>query len=120
MTGTPVEEQSCFELFAGPGGMSEALRLAGLPPALTVGFEKEKDACDTATKMGHVRVQVDLLDLDPYDAVATYGRPHFVHSSSPCPGMSTAGKGKGREDLALLGRAAEEMGRGSDPKAVLK
>jgi DNA (cytosine-5)-methyltransferase 1 len=117
---TPVEEQSGFELFAGPGGMSEALRLAGLPPALTTGFEIDKDACDTATKMGHVRVRENLLHLDPYDAVATYGRPHFVHSSSPCPGMSTAGKGKGREDLALLGRAAEEMGRGSDPKQVLK
>jgi DNA (cytosine-5)-methyltransferase 1 len=118
--GTPVEEQSVFELFAGPGGMSEALRLAGLPPALTVGFEINKDACDTATKMGHVRAQVNLLDLEPGDAIVQYGRPHGMHSSSPCPGMSTAGKGKGREDLNLLGQAAERMGHGGNARLILK
>lgn len=119
-TPTPVEESSVFELFAGPGGMSEGMRLAGLPSALSYGWENDKDACDTAEKHGHRRIRDDVMHVDPMDAMATFGRPQGFHSSSPCPGMSTAGKGKGRQDLDLLGVGAHEMGAGSDPRSVLK
>lgn len=120
MSGTPVEEQSVFEGFAGPGGMSEGMRLAGIPSALTVGWDSSKDACETAEKHGHRRIHANILDLDPYDAVQMFGRPHGYHGSSPCPGMSTAGKGKGRLDLPLLQSAAERIGAGGNARLVLR
>ena len=58
---TPVEEQSVFELFGGPGGMSEGMRLAGIPSALTVGWDNSKDACETAEKHGHRRIWIAAL-----------------------------------------------------------
>lgn len=122
MTGTPtpIEEQSIIEGFAGPGGMSEGFRLAGFPPALTYGIEWDHDACETATKNGHHRIKADIRDIEPLDFANTYGFPHGKHDSSPCPGMSTAGKGKGREDLDMLGAAALEISDGQDPRLVLK
>lgn len=117
---TPVEEQSVFEHCAGPGGMSEGMRLAGLPSALAVGWDTSKDACETAEKHGHRRIHASVLDLDPYDAVATFGRPHGFHASPPCPGMSTAGKGKGRLDLPMLQSAAERIGEGGNARLILR
>ena len=120
MSGTPVEEQSVFELFGGPGGMSEGMRLAGIPSALTVGWDNSKDACETAEKHGHRRVCTNVLDVDPYDAVAEFGKPHGFHGSSPCPGMSTAGKGLGRLDLPLLESAAQRIGEGGNARLILR
>jgi DNA (cytosine-5)-methyltransferase 1 len=120
MSGTPVEEQSVFELFGGPGGMSEGMRLAGIPSALTVGWDNSKDACETAEKHGHRRICTNVLDVDPYDAVAEFGKPHGFHGSSPCPGMSTAGKGKGRLDLPLLESAAQRIGEGGNARLILR
>jgi DNA (cytosine-5)-methyltransferase 1 len=120
VSGTPVEEQSVFEGFAGPGGMSEGMRLAGIPSALTVGWDNSKDACETAEKHGHRRIHANILDLDPYDAVQMFGRPHGYHGSSPCPGMSTAGKGLGRLDLPLLESSAQRIGEGGDARLILR
>lgn len=120
MSGTPVEEQSVFELFGGPGGMSEGMRLAGIPSALTVGWDNSKDACETAEKHGHRRICTNVLDVDPYDAVAEFGKPHGFHGSSPCPGMSTAGKGLGRLDLPLLESAAQRIGEGGNARLILR
>ncbi|HQW88354.1 MAG TPA: DNA cytosine methyltransferase [Nitrospira sp.] len=120
MSATPVEEQSVFELFGGPGGMSEGMRLAGIPSALTVGWDNSKDACETAEKHGHRRICTNVMDVDPYDAVAEFGKPHGFHGSSPCPGMSTAGKGKGRLDLPLLESAAQRIGEGGNARLILR
>ena len=120
MSGTPVEEQSVFELFGGPGGMSEGMRLAGIPSALTVGWDNSKDACETAEKHGHRRICTNVMDVDPYDAVQTFGKPHGFHGSSPCPGMSTAGKGLGRLDLPMLESAAQRIGEGGNARLILR
>lgn len=86
------------ELFAGPGGMSEGLRLAGVDPDEMVGFEWEKWACATAEAAGHRRVQGDLMLIDPHEYVGARG----LHSSAPCQGLTLAGKGAGREDISAL------------------
>lgn len=88
------------ELFAGPGGMSEGLRLAGIDPDSMVGIEWDKAACDTARTAGHHRIQGDVLEIEPGDvATSLGGRITGLHSSAPCQGMSTAGKGDGRKDI---------------------
>lgn len=106
---TPVAESSVFEGFGGPGGMSEGCRLAGLPSALSVGWEIDRDACETAEKHGHRRIRESLEHFDPMDALREFGQPTGKHDSPPCPGFSTAGKGDGRADLELLGEAANLM-----------
>ena len=117
---TPVEESSVVELCAGPGGMSEGMRLAGLPPALGFGFDTDQDACDTAMKAGHRRERRSITEVDPLDFATTYGFPTGGHGSPPCPGFSTAGKGKGREDLDLLRAGAIQLGDGERPDLVLR
>jgi DNA (cytosine-5)-methyltransferase 1 len=121
MTGTPtpVEEQIVIEGFAGPGGYSEGLKLAGFPTSLSIGIEINADACATGEKNGHRRLKADITDLDPYDIAKTYGFPHGKHDSSPCPGMSTAGKGLGRLDLPLLEDAADRIGAGGNARVII-
>lgn len=86
---------SVVELFAGPGGMSEAIAMAGVPKEETVGFEIDRVACETAISAGHRRVMDDLLFVDPHDYIGAVGK----HSSPPCQGLSITGSGKGREDI---------------------
>lgn len=98
------------DLFAGPGGASEGIRMA-LPDAKVVGVEFDEAACATARAAGHHRVMVDVSTLDP----ATYAEADYLHASPPCQGFSMAGKGKGREDaerlLAAIGLAATHRTR---------
>lgn len=118
-TPTPVEEQVVIEGFAGPGGYSEGLKLAGFPTSLSIGIEINADACATGEKNGHRRLKADIATLDPYDVANTYGFPHGKHDSSPCPGMSTAGKGLGRLDLPLLYDAADRIGAGGNAQVII-
>lgn len=119
MTATPVGESTVAELYGGPGGMSEGMRLAGVPSALTVGIDISRDACDTAEKAGHPRLCMSVSDIAPRDYAATYGIPTGVHASPPCPGFSRAGKQEGLGDLSLLRGAAEELARGGLAPAVM-
>lgn len=118
-TATPIGESSVAELYGGPGGMSEGMRLAGVPSSMALGIDTSRDACDTAEKAGHPRLCISVADLAPRDYAATYGMPTGVHGSPPCPGFSRAGKQAGLGDLSLLGAAAEELARGALAPAVM-
>ena len=113
---------TCIEQFAGPGGMSEAMKLAGMDPAASVGIEFDKDACDTAEANGHPRVHVDITRLNPDTFVRHFGitRLILLHGSPPCQGFSMAGGGVGRRDTQLILKAIAAMKRGDDPKRVVQ
>lgn len=85
-----------LEGFAGPGGLSEAMRMLGIRN--TLGIEKNPDACATAEAAGHRRMQADIRSLDPAD---------FPHASGwasapPCPTFSNSGKHSGRVDYQVV------------------
>lgn len=86
------------DLFRGPGGWSEGLRLLGLTD---YGVEYEPNAHATATAAGHAGILADVLDLDPLDYADLVG----LIASPPCQTFSTAGRGAGRAALddVLLG-----------------
>lgn len=88
-----------IELFAGPGGFSEGLNLAGhTGPA--IGLEIEPVACSTASAAGHTRIRVDVAAV-PAEVI---GRDTVdgVLGSPPCPGFSRAGKGLGLFDVPAI------------------
>lgn len=51
------------DLFAGPGGWDEGLRMLGIHDVL--GVEWEPNACATAEAAGHRRLQADVAAIDP-------------------------------------------------------
>ena len=116
---TPLDRTFVIELFAGPGGMSEGLKLAGIDPGMTIGIEKDKDACDTAEKAGHPRLHADITTLDPSTVARQFGYPAGMHGSPPCPGFSQAGKGLGRKDTDAILEAIRRIGYGQDPVIAL-
>ncbi len=52
-----------LDLFAGPGGWDEGLRLLGVTDVL--GIELDRDACAVAEAAGHRRIQVDVTAANP-------------------------------------------------------
>lgn len=94
-----------IELFAGPGGMSEGIKLAGIPARSVLGIEYDRAACETATAAGHPRYLADIAALDP----SSFGHAWGLHASPPCPGFSAAGKGEGRKDLSMLALALKRL-----------
>jgi DNA (cytosine-5)-methyltransferase 1 len=80
-----------LDLFAGPGGWDEGVRPLGIHP---VGIEWDHDACLTATKAGHTRVQADV-ELLPTEPMR--GRVEGLIMSPPCQDFSLAGKRAGVE-----------------------
>ena len=103
------------DLFAGPGGWDEGLRKIGR--SVTIGIEWDKAACDTARAAGHERLQADIAELDPFTIGGT--NVEGLIASPPCQGFSMAGKGRGREDSALIIAAAADMASGLDPRQTL-
>lgn len=93
-----------LEGFAGPGGMSEALRILGLPGAL--GVEINAGACATARAAGHERLQADIRSLDPADFSGVQG---WI-SGPPCPTYSDSGKRSGRSDYGTVLVGADVLG----------
>lgn len=108
------------DLFAGPGGWSEGLRLLGHGE---VGIEWDEAACATARAAGHTRVQADVAALDP--VAFKNCEPSFdireplsgLIASPPCQAWSMAGKGGGRRDVEHVIACAVEMAAGSDTRA---
>lgn len=96
-----------LDLFAGPGGWSEALRALGTND---IGIEWDGAACETRAAAGHLTIRAD---------VATYPTEPFVGkvvgliASPPCPTFSAAGKGEGNDEFPHLHSFADEFdGRG--------
>jgi DNA (cytosine-5)-methyltransferase 1 len=83
------------DLFAGPGGWSEGLRM--LSPelhALEVGIEWDKAACATRDAAGHRTIQADIAAF-PVEQFA--GKSVGLIASPPCQDFSMAGKRAGIE-----------------------
>lgn len=68
-----------IDLFAGPGGWDQGLRMLGRTDV--VGIEWEKWACATARAAGHRRAQADVAALDP----RTLGVGHVKGSATRPP-----------------------------------
>ena len=99
------------DLFAGPGGWDEGLRLLGYTGHV-VGVEMDKDACATAEAAGHARISADIRDLSARDVVPVGTPLEGLIASPPCQTFSQAGKGAGRSRLDSLAAAASHVAAG--------
>lgn len=90
-----------LDLFAGPGGWDEGLRLLGYTGPV-LGVETDADAVATRTAAGHATTHRDVRSLSTADVVALAG----LIASPPCQSFSAAGKGEGKAALGQLIRAA--------------
>lgn len=80
------------DLFAGPGGWSEGLRMLGLSD---IGIEWDHDACRTRAAAGHLTVRADVAQYPPHAFAGATG----LIASPPCQDFSTAGQGAGRSGV---------------------
>lgn len=110
-----VEEAEIVELFAGPGGTSEGMRMLGLGDG--VGIEWDENACRTADAAGHVRLHADLTKV----GVGIFRRARGLWGSPSCQAYSNAGKKLGRLDLERIYAHLDyvtDMGRWIDYPAL--
>ncbi|MET9265293.1 DNA cytosine methyltransferase [Amycolatopsis sp. NPDC004079] len=102
-TGGPRHRDAqIVEGFAGAGGWSLGLRLAGYA-GRAIGIELDPDACATASAAGHDRIQADVATID----LTGFGKVDGLIMSPPCESWSPAGKRRGERDRdAVLSRMA--------------
>lgn len=82
-----------LDLFAGPGGWDEGLRILGRTDV--VGVELDKATCETRVAAGHETICADVTTLDPADF---YGWEGLI-ASPPCQTFSAAGLQRGLNDM---------------------
>lgn len=80
------------DLFAGPGGWDEALKMLGRTDV--IGLELDDAACATAQAAGHDRHQCDIAETNPTEYLGSEG----LIASPPCDSFSQNGKRKGMDD----------------------
>lgn len=102
------------DLFRGPGGWSEGLRLLGLTD---IGLEWDTAAARTAHAAGHLGIQCDVAQ---YPTAPFAGRITGKISSPPCQAWSNSGKKLGVVDQPLVQQAVEDLAHGHDTRAQLK
>jgi DNA (cytosine-5)-methyltransferase 1 len=102
------------DLFAGPRGWSEGLRLLGLTD---IGLEWDTAACRTAHAAGHPVIQTDVAQ---YPTAPFKGRIKGKISSPPCQPWSRAGKRAGIADQALVQQAVHDLAHGRDTRTELR
>lgn len=110
MTASPYE---IVELFRGPGGWAEGLRLLGLAD---VGLEWDSAACRTAHAAGHLTIQTDVA---AYPTAPFASRVRGLIASPPCQAWSRAGKRGGLADQPLVHQAVHDLAHGRDTRAEL-
>lgn len=88
-------DAAAVELFAGPGGWSEALRSVGVR---SVGIEMERFACSTRRLAGHPTIESDVTSVDP----AWFPSARGLVASPPCQALSSAGGKHGRKHVDTL------------------
>jgi DNA (cytosine-5)-methyltransferase 1 len=102
------------DLFAGPRGWSEGLRLLGLTD---VGLEWDTAACRTAHAAGHPVIQCDVAQ---YPTAPFAGRIAGLIASPPCQAWSRAGKRGGLEDQPLVTQTVHDLAHGRDSRATVR
>lgn len=102
------------DLFSGPRGWSEGLRMVGLTD---VGLELDADAARTSQAAGHLTIQCDVTQYatEPFRGLIT-GKI----SSPVCTPFSKAGKQAGLADLPLVFQAVHDLANGRDTRAQVK
>lgn len=106
--GVPNGIVNIIDLFAGPGGWDEGLRMIGRTDVL--GIEWDESACLTAEAAGHKRLRADVTALNPRDYIGAEG----LIASPPCQAWSLAGKRGGEGDRAACHELADRMAAGDD------
>ncbi|GGV69014.1 hypothetical protein GCM10010294_25350 [Streptomyces griseoloalbus] len=101
------------DLFAGPRGWSEGLRLLALTD---IGLEWDTAACRTAHAAGHPTIQTDVA---AYPTAPFAGRAKGLIASPPCQAWSRAGKRGGLADQPLVHQAVHDLAHGRDTRAAL-
>ncbi|MFD6490326.1 DNA cytosine methyltransferase [Streptomyces sp. NPDC060188] len=101
------------ELFRGPGGWAEGLRMLGLAD---VGLEWDAAACRTAHAAGHTTIQADVA---VYPTAPFKSRIKGFIASPPCQAWSRAGKRGGLADQPLVHQAVHDLAHGRDTRAEL-
>lgn len=102
---------SIVDLYAGPGGWSQALKWLGREDD-EHGLEWSPDACNTAKANGFHRTRVDINGVEPF------GFGGGLIASPPCPSFSMAGNGSGRaEMIQVLSEADRLAEQGGGPIA---
>ncbi|MFS4103824.1 DNA cytosine methyltransferase [Streptomyces sp. PD-S100-1] len=96
------------ELFRGPGGWAEGLRMLGLAD---VGLEWDTAACRTAHAAGHATIQTDVA---AYPTAPFAGRVKGLIASPPCQAWSRAGKRGGLKDQPLVTQTVHDLAHGRD------
>ncbi|MFF7184666.1 DNA cytosine methyltransferase [Streptomyces sp. NPDC008222] len=102
------------DLFAGPRGWSEGLRMLGLTD---IGLEWDTAACRTAHAAGHLTVQTDVA---MYPTAPFTGRIKGLIASPPCQAWSRAGKRGGLEDQPLVTQTVHDLAHGRDHRAEVR
>lgn len=102
-----------LDLFAGPGGWSEGLRLLGLDD---IGIEWDASACTTRAAAAHLTVRADVAQLA---TAPMAGRISGFIASPPCQAWSRAGKRLGIADQPLVHQAVQDLAKGRDTRPQL-
>lgn len=102
------------DLFSGPRGWSEGLRMLGLAD---VGLELDADAARTSQAAGHPTIQCDVTQ---YPTAPFLGRITGFIGSPVCTPFSQAGKQGGIVDLPLAYQAVHDLAHGRDTRDQLK
>jgi len=110
----PQQKGIILDLFAGPGGWSEGLRILNLQD---IGLEWDEAACKTRAAAGHLTVRVDVscFALGPL-----LGKVWGAIFSPPCTKFSAAGKQFGLKVMGLLAGGIQRMFRGDDCRQELR
>jgi DNA (cytosine-5)-methyltransferase 1 len=114
LTWAPKQPGLILDLFAGPGGWSEGLRMLGLQD---VGLEWDEAACKTRAAAGHLTVRVDVSSFALGPLI---GRIWGAIFSPPCTKFSAAGKQFGLKVMGLLANGIQRMFRGDDCRQELR
>lgn len=99
------------DLFAGPGGWDEGLRMTGWT-GYAFGIEMDAAACATGQAAGHQRVRADVATFPLGQLV---GKVEGLIASPPCPSFSPAGKQLGKDDMPNVVRLIADYAAGREP-----
>ncbi|MEV0445551.1 DNA cytosine methyltransferase [Streptomyces spectabilis] len=102
-----------LDLFAGPGGWSQALTVLGVRD---VGLEWDAWACKTRAAAGQLTIRTDVA---AYPLWPFRGRVTGLIASPPCQAWSMAGKRLGLVDQPLVHQAVADLAQGRDTRDKL-